>query len=1414
MNWTRFQTYGMAPDKAFEVFCNQLFENWCKKEYETELFSFQVVNGAGGDGGVESYATLKNGDIIGLQAKWFLEPLIDNRISKIKDSIETAMKKRPNIIRYIVCVPRDLTNLTGKGTNTESSRWGRLVEWAKKEYTNLELDLWTDYTLTNEIQFPESSGINRYWFSNAELTEECFSFAFDKAKNSWLSSRYVPDLNECGKISSVLTNYLGIYPINESLIKELTGIDSLCNELFLLSENYISVFGKQFKEIKEILSEIKQELVGLQQNTVNIMLWLKNESVKAPDINLFIDSYWIETRIQAIEKNRVYDKNYFHLSGIIKCLKNLSGIDYYSLTKVLSEKLSSRSLLFLGNPGTGKTQGISSSAEQLLQNELHIPILIQARGIAIEQTWKDIIINSLGLSFSWEEDELWQALTATANRNRFRKAQLEKDIVILPKIIIMVDAIDESSASDRWVNLIKESNVITERYPQITFCFTSRPTAFELPIQYATVHQLGENGDVPVYQLFDKYVQAYRITVRNDGWLKFALNTPLALKLFCELNEGKTVEISNSAEVSMSELWRKKLCVLESEFCRKSGTSISNQYIFNSVVFLAKTFLSCESIERNNLKKTLQEKVSVSGDLSDKLIEQLESSGIIRCFRKHGTGITPDVFLYYPGLQGYFDYAAARSLIDEFGSCEKIDFTKYQSISRNTLSSLSILSIQNEGYLLIQNPTIDQVADTNLINELAFLALLHSNFETAISFKERTLEFMSSSASALVMIVNKLVLPLSRNTSHPLGASLLDEFLCSFDNPASRDLLWSAPERLYDSCEEIWYKDDRLNLFDEPYLLLNEDVYNGLPLVYAWVLSSVDNAIRKNARIELMKWASSHPEEYWNLFLRMAEVNDPQIRSDLFSILMCIAYDDIYVGLLNTISRWVAENILSPSKISGNRDISIRYYAIAIVRRACQLGIMDCEEIEKLMPTYAISDSSIDMDEGALNGTRMGGYKVIDYDLARYVLIDNFDRKFKWRSTMAFDELRNMLSKQNDKYKDISFEQFILSAAYAYILKMGWNEKQFYNFNKIEDGKIIGGMDCSILRTYHSATHGSQSSVMSVCEKYVWQARNYLSGYLSDMFVHKYTETFVSDYSILDDFIIPIQELEQRDPYNIPENSPWHTPEKEKVVLNVLNTTKEELILQINNAPNIDWKKWIVINNEHHQYSVDSERLLLLSGYSCFEGLADIETCLFMNSIIIPDKEIPEFIKRICDNNELSTRVMNPTDWDGCVDVDCYITPREICWFPWKNRYNCSNAEEFPDLSIESAVDKCTYNYPEYGDVSYRLPSKRIREILSITNTDGYKFWDRDKTVKAEFSIAGEHFETQQQNLLVGIDLIDKLTAYQKSLVWILAEQRRETGSAQEKYGQFYAEKRIEYLAYLKDQQLVIVKTSEEKSSS
>ena len=164
MNWTNFQTYNDAPTRAFEVLCNQLFENWCREEYKSDLVSFNVVNGAGGDGGVESYATLKSNEIIGLQAKWFPNSIGNSQVNQIKNSIQTALKVRPKIIRYIVCVPRDLASLTGKGGQSENERWEEMKLQVLKDLPSLTIDLWDETRLLKELQKDDSSGIFKFCF--------------------------------------------------------------------------------------------------------------------------------------------------------------------------------------------------------------------------------------------------------------------------------------------------------------------------------------------------------------------------------------------------------------------------------------------------------------------------------------------------------------------------------------------------------------------------------------------------------------------------------------------------------------------------------------------------------------------------------------------------------------------------------------------------------------------------------------------------------------------------------------------------------------------------------------------------------------------------------------------------------------------------------------------------------------------------------------------------------------------------------------------------------------------------------------------------------------------------------------------------------------------------------------------------
>lgn len=1400
MNWAKFQTYGMAPEKAFEVLCNQVFENWCKEKYKSNINSIRIVNGAGGDGGVESFAVLKDGTIIGLQAKWFPTSMTNSQISQIKDSIKMAKKVRPKINYYIVCVPRDLASNTAHSENPEDTRWDKMISDIGALYPDLTVKLWNETRIVTELQKPALAGIFKFWFENAEVSDESVYYAFEKARNSWLMAKYVPDLNTFGNIAQSVSQLLGETCQREQQVKSFQKIYELCGKYSSVAEAFLSVCG-DYPELTEILIETSDRIKSIATECAKIISWYRDETPIDHNIDNSVFSVDFDSIANSINESRDFTIHYFHASDVTKILRKLDKFDFYALLKDFNRSIQKKSLLFLGTPGTGKTHGIGALSEKLLSDGLHIPLLIQARNIPVSFTWKKIICEYLGLSSSWSEDDIWQALTSLANRHQFQESHLSAEVKISPKVIIFVDGLDESSTRERWFERIQEANVITANYPQIKFCFTARPTAFnELP-NYAKVERLSNAGDVPTHLLFDSYMRAYHITTQNNGWLKYSLTTPLALKLFCELNQNQTVRLSNRTEVSMTALWRKKIENIEREYCEKVSCSEKNQYVLRAITLLSKRFIGCARLEYSVLLDAIISELKITPEYAESLTEHLESYGVLSYYCEYGTGLIPDTYFYYPGMQGYFDYASALHIMSQHKHPKDIDFKDCRAIEANTLNSLAIISIQNYGYLLTRNPTIDAVMTDWSRKELQFLALLHANYDTAAQFKERAVEIMSDSAFGLITIANQLVLPLSRDCEHPLGVILLDEFLNGFEKPAQRDILWSVPGYLKNSTGKRWHQRVNLELEGENYLLDSKDTHNGCPSIYAWALSSVNNSLRKLYRNRLMEWAHLVPEEFYRLFLKFSSVNDPQIKSDLFSILMCLIYDDTDQKLVKIASDWILENILHPEKIDENRDISVRYYCIAIINRAIMLGIVNKEAIAIYMPPYSATGNNIVLNKDALSGTRMEGYSAIDYDLSRYVLVDHIKFSFEnysQKSENQFKKLINAIAAEQPEYTGMTVDQFIISAAYAYILEMGWNEQEFYNFNEAETGKgIVGGVDLSIHGTHSSATHGSQSSFMTVCEKYIWQARNVISGFLCDRLVLGDEKGSLTDYGLLDNFAIPAQDICIIDPDNISDDRSWYIPEPEKVILEGSPSNPRDVITTVLQAPVLDWEKWIFFKNTDGGYKVSSEDLLALDMYSCFYGSAGVETCLFMNAILVKQIDVAAFVKDVVAKSRIDTSITNPTDWYGGIQTECYITPKEACWFLWKDHYDSSNFEKFPQFELSSAVDSCCCNYPEYGDINFYLPSKDVRKLLDITDSDGYLFFDNSKRVVAEYSVAGERWRTYQSYLVVNRSLLlDRLQQTDQILVWLMRERRIRTGNAVEKLGDFGADRFKSYIGF------------------
>lgn len=252
MDWTKFNNHGESSNHAFEVMCNMLFECWMKKEYKDNISHFAFVNGSGGDGGVEAYGLLTSGDVIGVQSKWFPQKMEASQFTQIENSFYTAIKVRPELKRYIVCVPRDLTSKRMVKNNqvakdTEESKWINLCEKINKEYPDVVIELWDETCIQEKLCMPETQGCYKYWFETSEVFETEILTSYQKAINSWAKTKYIPDLYSTGYIHDKMYTKLS------------QAFQTAGHEFEVISDTYkVSVVVPYETESYQLLEELSQ----------------------------------------------------------------------------------------------------------------------------------------------------------------------------------------------------------------------------------------------------------------------------------------------------------------------------------------------------------------------------------------------------------------------------------------------------------------------------------------------------------------------------------------------------------------------------------------------------------------------------------------------------------------------------------------------------------------------------------------------------------------------------------------------------------------------------------------------------------------------------------------------------------------------------------------------------------------------------------------------------------------------------------------------------------------------------------------------------------------------------------------------------------------------------------------------------
>lgn len=1027
MDWIRFQTRDESPERAFEAFCNHLFKRWCDRNYPNQIAFFNVTEGSGGDGGVESYAKLNTGEFLGLQAKWFREPITSKQIAQIRNSFITAQKVRPTLKQYFVCVPRKISDKTaknkknGRPQQSERDRWNIFKQEVEKSFPQITLTLWSHDFLEEELLRPGSEGISKYWFENEEISIISLKSHFERSKNGWLKERYISSLHGSGRISEYVDNQLG------DPVKRLTVKEKLVKFKYNLEDgiNYISIFLRAYSnrkptktkknsyapsaELLDKLEDLKIELKGIHAETVELIQGVNyGISTKTVGKTKNFEFYSI---IETLEENKSALHFSFLHDDLVKSLKNIPLDEIYYSLESIPDGLLPHNLIFSGNPGTGKTHGLTNKVEQRLNENLPA-VLIRAKDAPIKHGWGAVLRQELGLSSNWEEDEIWSALETCASRSDVLRANPPKDDEVIgnesTKVLICIDGLDESKDRDTWIEKIGELKPIIEEHPELRFCLSGRPyvfqgSRFDLKTDryendkdslekngYVKVY-ISPDGDSHVDQLFDGYIKYYNIDISHAPWIRWTINTPLALKLFCENNRGKTIDPQANIRPTTASLLYEKIQRIDEELRTRKEVQwgVSDNVTLNVLTTLSDFFQTNSTITRleayNLISNAPKPKTLIDTQTSQIILDYLRDFGLlVEDYPPVEDPLRPDDPIYQFAYDPLNDYLIAEKAIQTATSTKskRLPSALQNKPAAQQMAGLILLSDYN---ILIGDDGFwtNDLSDTE-IEDLRLFCLSQIYSKNLEKYRPWIKTKIQKSMPICRKVIRDLVLRVARIDHHPLGPIFLHDVLIDFKNVASRDLIFSGPDNVFSKNNEIWAGWSPNPIRNEK--LIESDTAFGMPLLFAWSLTSVDEKLRYNCRKELTKWGLRNPQEFFKLLQLTFKTNDPQMREDIVQVSSAIAcLLDPKDKNLKTYADWTIEEIFKPEKLKIIHNIVIRHAGRIICERALLGGHISETNVRKARPPFLISKSIYPIDKQTI--VKNEKYpKPVSLDLAEYVL--------------------------------------------------------------------------------------------------------------------------------------------------------------------------------------------------------------------------------------------------------------------------------------------------------------------------------------------------------------------------------------------------------------------------------------------
>jgi hypothetical protein len=1361
MVWSNFKNYEEGPAAAFESLMNHLFERYTQREFAGCIKKFRVVNGKGGDGGVEAYAELTDGHFVAVQSKWFTERFGEDQIKQIRSSVTMAMKVRPEINEYIICMPIDLTSLKVVGSTNDAegnatpvltvNSGDQLITSLEQElkavYPSLTIKWWLDHDIETELGIPENIGIYKFWFDKEVLTNAFLKQRFEMAKAKWLGERYVPQLHALGYIEqSIDASSYGL-EYRKGLTKKLSTFNFDLRKALSLGTRIVVDFNLT-PEGREVL----QQRLGTVERKIKLTQLLIEKVKRAEIIQAEDLSGVMQEVLTWPTKTETFNHDQELLAERLNEL--LASVSYHGAQRDLEADQTNTlnpHKVFLGKPGSGKTHALSHATQ--VQLEKNSPaVIVQAFGTD-DTNWGAIMESGL-ITNGWSMDELFNALETQAIREDRRLANasgnLGDELLREPtKVLICVDGLEEATGRwEFWKQRIKECQVLSATHKRLLFIFSSREYFFneaELKNPPMQIRSIPDEGDVPYQRLVKPYFKEYDITISSAKIIR-GIDSLFALRLFCLAYQGKRLNESSNIVTAAESLLGKRINTMEPEFAKKIGKQLgtSRRPIGRAIQVIADVFINSAKIEHDSFVALLTPQVDtfLNGNEIDLLVDYLAQNGVLIKTEKETTedGIPKLEINYSMTYRSIPELVIAtrvakRIVRDEITNItDETFYNQFNAVPPNRTGlkaddvkrsrqrirqEIANILFHEHGKLVGENGFLDTGLTKQEIFDLNFGSMIKAPERLATMYKDGIDKMFFGSRADRMRLLSKQLLPASNEAENNFGARYLHDLLSKMPSAYARDQIWQGK----DSYEGGELSRDSLRsaiLGDSNTLRLSSfALHDEKPLIYAWCLSTLDQPFRSNLRTTLTEWALGQPLEFAKLIALLFKVADPQIQEDLGSICLGLAGRLKQSEDILAIAKAALETVFAD--VLANRNVIVRAGFRAMVERAYQFGLLTAEEVELARPKRQLKIELLNLDKGAAEHPADQIYPIV-HDLSWYVIERSYSGFLKYpdgTGPVLKDQDSKLARELLDQYRKIFPGTKLFAKSWAMAAAIGYMRS--LGFDRVEGSGST------------EESHGARSKQFTYEEKYTWLAVSFLKGYLADYVPYENhdEDDFVDDY-------FKIVHVPNPGEVMIADLDTGYEAFNSEVLQESLvseftgGDIAEYISSQVTEEPQVDFAKWLYFRESQFYLGHSNDEMVTLYNDTTQKDAHDyIYARLQAIACFVPSEQKQTLIDLVAADPE---RLQFSHHMEGLMtspDTDTYANPSDIVWMNWIEEYQSDEEYVYKgnSLQIMYALVKIA-STGENGESHYVYPSKTTRSFASIVaNTGNYFYNVHDQVV-------------------------------------------------------------------------------------